>query len=310
MRERADFVTADDGCRLWSVRADRGTGADAEGDGRADAAVTADARGGVRHGFVLCHGGPGYWDTLGPLAALIEGPGPIVRWDQRGGGRSQWQGPYTVARFVADLEAVRAHHGFDAVTLVGHSWGATLALMYALEHGSRVRRLVYLSGSGLGQSWREERDANIRAALEPYTARIAELEAVGGERTVEQERELWRFRVAAEFPDRARALEYAGSLVAEFFDEDDEVASSIVRELRSWPEAGLMDRCARLAVPTLILDGAADLRPRWAVDSLAEVLPRCTRVSLADAGHYPWLDKPAELAAALRGFLERDADVH
>jgi proline iminopeptidase len=308
MRERVDFVTADDGCRLWSVRADQGNGAGNGADGGAQD-TAAGARGGARHGFVLCHGGPGYWDTLGPLAALIDGPDPIVRWDQRGGGRSQWQGPYTVARFVADLDAVRAHHGFETFTLVGHSWGATLALMYALEHGSRVRRLVYLSGSGLGQSWRAECDANTRAALEPYTARIAELEAVGGERTAEQERALWRFRVAAEFPDRSTALEYAQSLVAELFDEDDEVAPSLVRESRSWSEADLVDRCARLAVPTLILDGAADLRPRWAVDSLAEVLPRCTRVSLADAGHYPWLDKPAELAAALRGFLERDVDV-
>ncbi len=297
MRERVEFMTADDGCRLWSVRTDRG---DADGG----------AHNAARHGFVLCHGGPGYWDTLGPLAALIDGRGSIVRWDQRGGGRSQWQGPYTVARFVADLDAVRAHHGFETVTLVGHSWGATLALMYALEHGSRVRRLVYLSGFGLGQSWRAECDANTRAALEPYTARIAELEAAGGGRTAEQERELWRFRVAAEFPDRSRALEHAESLVAELFEEDDEVAPSIVQELRSWSEAGLADRCARLAVPTLILDGAADLRPRWAVDSLAEVLPQCTRVSLADAGHYPWLDKPAELGAALRGFLRRDAGVH
>jgi proline iminopeptidase len=256
---------------------------------------------------VFCHGGPGYWDTLGPLAALIDGRGPMVRWDQRGGGRSQWQGPYSVARFVADLDAVRAHHGFETVTLVGHSWGATLALMYALEHGSRVRRLMYVSGNGLGHSWRAERDANTRAAVEPYAARIAALEAAAG-RTAEQERELWRFRVAAEFPDRERALEFAASLVEELFDEDDEVNPAIVRELRSWPEAGLVERCARLAVPTLIVDGAADLRPRWAVDSLAEALPRCTRVSLAGAGHYPWLDRPAELGAALRGFLDREGE--
>ena len=45
-------------------------------------------------------------------------------------------------------------------------------------------------------------------------------------------------------------------------------------------------------VPVLIVDGAKDIRPRSAVDSLAEALPNVTRVSLAEAAHLPWLDDP------------------
>ena len=50
------------------------------------------------------------------------------------------------------------------VALLGHSWGAQLALRYALEHPDRVDRLVYLSGTGLSvTAWRPAfRAADVR----------------------------------------------------------------------------------------------------------------------------------------------------
>jgi pimeloyl-ACP methyl ester carboxylesterase len=64
-------------------------------------------------------------------------------------------------------------------------------------------------------------------------------------------------------------------------------------------EAELVAACRELATPTLIVDGARDIRPRWAVDSLAQALPSVTRVVLSDAGHVPWLDTPDEFFSAL-----------
>ena len=57
----------------------------------------------------------------------------------------------------------------------------------------------------------------------------------------------------------------------------------------------------------LIIDGAADLRPRWAVDSLEQALPRVTRVVLPDVGHVPWLEVPGEFASRLLDWLRRNA---
>lgn len=289
MGERIEHVTADDGCVLWTVRS---------GDGSRT----------PRHGFVCCHGGPGFWDTHGPIARMIEDLGPVVRWDQRGGGRSQWRPPYTVERFLADLDQVRRHHGFDRVTLLGHSFGATLALQYALDprYQAAVEELVYIAGVGLGWSWRDEHGARTRLAAEPYAARTEELRARPS-RTDEQERELELLRLAPEFPDPDRALDLAATQVVELF-ADDGVGTPINAELRSWLERGLIERCRALEVPTLILDGARDLRPRWSVDSLAEALPRCTRVEFAESGHFPWLDEPDAFAQRLRGFILGNED--
>jgi proline iminopeptidase len=63
--------------------------------------------------------------------------------------------------------------------------------------------------------------------------------------------------------------------------------------------------CRALTVPVLILDGADDLRPRWAVDSLELALPNVTRVILPGLGHVPWLEAPDEVRPVLLDYLGR-----
>lgn len=43
---------------------------------------------------------------------------------------------------AAAVDAIRAHSGHDRVILIGHSWGATVAALYAEQHPTRVERLV------------------------------------------------------------------------------------------------------------------------------------------------------------------------
>lgn len=131
------------------------------------------ATGGEGPPLVLCHGGPGLWDDQGPVARMVEDLVTVHRYDQRGCGRSSASGPYTVARFVADLEALREHFGRETWMVGRHSWGATLALRYAIAHPERVRALLYVSGTGAGHGW----NPAYRAALPRAELRL--LEGVG-----------------------------------------------------------------------------------------------------------------------------------
>ncbi|WP_126583608.1 alpha/beta fold hydrolase [Tengunoibacter tsumagoiensis] len=67
------------------------------------------------------------------------------RYDQRSCGRSTGDPLYDVKTAVADLDALRAHWNLPQWIVLGHSWGATLALAYCLEYPSRVRALMYIS---------------------------------------------------------------------------------------------------------------------------------------------------------------------
>jgi len=98
---------------------------------------------------IALHGGPAlssrYLEqALAPLASRHA----ILFYDQRGRGRSSPAAiidSLSYAQDLADLEEVRAHFRLDSTFLIGHHWGAGLALGYALRHPERVRRLVLLS---------------------------------------------------------------------------------------------------------------------------------------------------------------------
>ena len=252
--------------------------------------------------LVLCHGGPGLWDMFGGLAAALADRHTVHRWDQRGCGRSGGDGPFTVARALADLDAVRAHTGHDRVALLGHSWGAQLVLAYALAHPDRVTRLVYLSGTGLSMTaWREPFEAAFEARVGAGAVRMRELEAG----SAADRREAAVLRWSTDFTDRARAREHAEAMATPWFPVNWAANRGLHGELKAtWREPELVAACRELRVPTLILEGAEDLRPRWAVDSLAAALPAVTRVTLPGVGHLPWIEAPGPTLRALRDFLD------
>jgi proline iminopeptidase len=107
-----------------------------------DAVLWTDTTGRGSTAVVLCHGGPGLSDNLSPVASMIDDMAVVHRYDQRGGGRSTGEGPFTVAGFVEDLESLRDHWQHESWVIGGHSWGGWLSLMYALRHPDRVSAII------------------------------------------------------------------------------------------------------------------------------------------------------------------------
>jgi proline iminopeptidase len=141
------------------------------------------------------------------FADLLAGQVRVIRWDQRGCGRSERRGPCSLARSVQDLDAVRANAGLDLVAMLGHSWGPTLALRYALDHPDRVGALIYVSGTGLGWAWHEPFQQIIAERLARHAPSLSELRAK--ERTEAEDRELAILQWSAEFtgPDARQHAE-------------------------------------------------------------------------------------------------------
>ena len=79
---------------------------------------------------IAIHGGPAAGGTMAPVARRLAGSFRVYEPIQRGSGEF----PLTVARHVEDLrdviEAILERHA----ALVGHSWGAMLALAFAAAH--------------------------------------------------------------------------------------------------------------------------------------------------------------------------------
>jgi pimeloyl-ACP methyl ester carboxylesterase len=77
----------------------------------------------------------------------------LIRYDERGNGRSDWEAPeLSLDAFVDDLACVVDAAGVQQFDLLAISQGAAVAIAYSLKHPERVRRIVIVGGYAAG--WR------------------------------------------------------------------------------------------------------------------------------------------------------------
>jgi proline iminopeptidase len=253
--------------------------------------------------MVLSHGGPGVWDYLRPLADMVPDLAEVHRWDQRGCGRSSVVGPYTIARCVADVDVLRGAFGHERWVVAGHSWGARLALHYALEHPRRTAALMLVSGFGVGSDWRATYYAErLRRMTTDQRTRYVALEG-NPQRNPDEEREFLMLSWSTDYADPSGAADIVRRMLDDGFAVNYECNQAINAEVRACSEDDMLARCRSLTVPVLVLHGAADPRPAWSTDSLLAALPNAQRVIIDGAGHFPWVERPDECGAALRQFL-------
>ncbi|HVE63637.1 MAG TPA: alpha/beta hydrolase [Mycobacteriales bacterium] len=110
-----------------------------------------------------------FWNLVVPgLAGL-----PVVAWDQRGHGESDApaQG-YDMATVVADVATAMDSLGLSRAVVVGHSWGAAVALAFAAAHPERTLAVVAVDGGVSTPSTRWSRE-DARIALAPPQLAVA-----------------------------------------------------------------------------------------------------------------------------------------
>ena len=124
------------------------------------------------------------------------------------------------------------------------------------------------------------------------------------DRTPAEEREYRTLCWAPDYADPARAFELAAAEAASPFLVNYECNDVLNAESKTWEEDDLIARCGLLDVPALILHGAEDIRPAWAVDSLVTALPRGELRIIPHAGHLPWVEAPNEVEHAIGKFIQ------
>ena len=168
------------------------------------------------------HGGPGGGCSPGARRYFDPARYRAVLFDQRGCGRSRPLASdpnadlaaNTTPHLVADIEALRQHLGIESWTVLGISWGTTLALAYAHAHPERVSGLV-LALVGTGS----------RREVEWIT------EGVG--RIFPRE---WE-RFAAAVPAPLRHLPLVDAYASMLMDADPAVREHAAREWCAWEDA-------------------------------------------------------------------------
>jgi len=253
---------------------------------------------------VLLHGGPGAsLDYLRPqMDRLADGGRRLVYYDQRGGGQSALAPgtPYAgAATHVDDLERVRADLGVPSLRLVGYSWGALLALLYALDRPAAIARLALLAPAPADAATRGTAQENLRRAnARPEVAALRaslDLPSLASTDPARARRARFALAVAGYFADPRRALELTPFLVQGRAEE------------AVWRSLGDYDLRPRLpslqGVPSLVVHGREDPIPVENAAAIAAAIG-ARRVELDHCGHVPYVESPEPLFAALDPFLD------
>jgi proline iminopeptidase len=240
---------------------------------------------------VMLHGGPGAsHDYLRPgLDAVAQsGKRRLFYYDQRGSGQSPAP-PASWQEHVADLDAVRVHLGGAPMTIVGYSWGALLAMLYALEHRQQVARLVLVSPAPAAARERAEAKERLVAM-----SKRPSVEALRARLDPKDRRHRFALAVAGYFANPELAVDLTPFVVKQ--SAEDAV-------WRSLGDYDLRPRLGALGVPALVAHGDEDPIPLATARATAAALG-AEFVAIPRCGHVPYVEAPDALFSALRRFLD------
>jgi proline iminopeptidase len=249
----------------------------------------------------VLHGGPGaHHDYLLPGFDALAAGRTLVYYDQRGGGRSPVDRsvPVEWREQVADLEALRAAWGLEQLDLCGYSWGALLAMLYAVEHPDRVRSLALVSPAPAA--------AAERLVFEQRLAERSQAPAIVAARQALQASDL-KQRDPTAFARRLFELAVAG-----YFHDPRRVGEMtpfrVTGRTQSevWASLGdaydLRPALSALRVPAVVVHGDDDPIPIETARATADALGAAL-VVLPECGHVPHVEALPALVAALDPFL-------
>ncbi|HXY30506.1 MAG TPA: alpha/beta hydrolase [Gemmatimonadaceae bacterium] len=266
--------------------------------------------------IIVLHGGPDFDHAyLLPEFDQLSDSFRLIYYDQRGRGRSAdgvRPEDVTLASDVEDIDRVRRYYTLDAPAVLGHSWGAVLALEYAIRHPTRVSRLILLNAAPAS--------AADRALL-----RTAYLEKLGAD--MDKQRQIMatdaykegdpgantaRYRIHFK-PALVRPEDYErlmARMQAAFYSQGKEgivkaraVEDQLMRDTWDLPDFDLLPELRSLHVPTLVIASDRDFIPVEVSAHIAQAIPGAKLVILQNCGHFSYLECPAAVRRALNDFF-------
>jgi pimeloyl-ACP methyl ester carboxylesterase len=261
--------------------------------------------------LILVHGYLDLADSWRAFVAALETGQPnfrVIAPDCRGHGDSGWIGAggyYHFPAYVFDLDCVVRAHRLDSSTLIGHSMGGTISLLYAGTFPERVKKLVLIEGIGpVGmtfsdaplkmEKWITELHERGRRHFREYTSLAA------GARQLRQTNPRLSENKALEIARAAMKQNDRGKWIWKF--------DPLHRTTAPQPfyTAQALEFLRRIQCPVLLIDGEQSRQTRRTdKQERYEGIANHQRVTINGAGHMVHQDNPDELADVVRDFISR-----
>jgi proline iminopeptidase len=267
---------------------------------------------------IVLHGGPDFDHRyLLPDLDQFQDVFRLIYYDQRGRGKSADNvrpEDVTLLSDLEDLDKVRQHFGLEAPVLLGHSWGAVLALEYALRHPTRVSHLILMNPAPVSA-------ADVALLRKAYVEKLGaemdrqrEIVAGAGYKAGDPDVVTARYRIHFK-PALYRAEHYERLMAAmkeAFASQGKEgilkaraVEDRLMRDTWQVPGYDLLPQLQRLRIPTLVIAGETDFIPLPVAEHIAAAIPGAKLVTIKECGHFAYLECAEPVRVAFTDFFGR-----
>ncbi len=261
--------------------------------------------------LIVLHGGPGldhsmFGDYLDPLAE--DGRYRLVLVDQRAQGRSARDAAvatWTLQQMASDVSAVAAMLGVDDYAVLGHSFGAFVALQHAVDApGAAIATIV--SGGAPSARYLDVVETNL-AAFEPESLRDQVTDSWAREATVQTPEECLQILVDQmpfHFADPLdpRLDGFSAALGEGVYSPD------VLRHFATAGYGGIEveDQLAHVSQPLLACTGRHDRTCIPAAsEAIAQRVPSGEMVIFEKSGHMTYVEENDRYLTVVRDFLDR-----
>jgi len=253
-----------------------------------------------RHPVVLVHGSRLHAHVWNHFSRRFKDRYHVIALDQRGHGDSAWGNgdSYEVEDFYQDLRTVVQARGLSRFTLIGHSLGGRVSMLYAQRHPETLERLVLVDitagrpatppGADLSRIAETPSPRNFDSP-ETAAAYLAKLMVLAPLHMVEES--------AHHGVRKTDSGEYTWKY--------DPVLAH--RRGRASAALDFWNVVRAIPTPTLLQYGSHSnvVSPELAAQ-MAATMPRCTVERIERAGHALFTDQPEAFAASVERFLNTD----
>lgn len=252
---------------------------------------------------IVVHGGAGLpHEYFHPMLSNLSRYAKLVYFDRRADTLSAkaGHGAASIEEMADDVDALRKTLGVDQVTLLGHSFGATIVLNYALRHPANVKRLILVSAAAEVENPSEGEKRILKTLSSREMKSYRSTEGVTGAANPCQR---VRMRYSVLYPHYFHKLipyEFDRGVYTVYFD----ALSKRVALASDDSAADLRGQLSKIHAPTLVVAGRHDLEtPPDQTLELASSLPRSRLVMMEHSGHFPFFEENYLFTEWVRQFL-------
>ncbi len=257
--------------------------------------------------LLIVNGGPGaahdYMHRTSAWDAIAKSR-QVVFYDQRGTGRSlgDHKGQtFKLKEQIEDIDALRAHLGFDHMDILGHSWGGMLATAYAAAHPDRVSHFIYVdSGSPKGVKDTIFLFDNIYPDVQERSDSLAFAVGMGDEKAeIKDQRNYFSML----FYSSEKRDAFLASIPANVSFFNKEIQKAVWSDFEQFD---LMPEVRKFRFPVIVITGRFDINVAPLVAyRIHQAIPNSEFKVFEHSGHLPFYEEPQSFVAVLEQFLAR-----